>query len=71
MVHRFMKDEDKIKSGISPFGWRLAVGSEDADDIIRELTMILDLVKNKEFRNKVAEMKDNIGRPKQLLAMAG
>ncbi len=63
MVHRFMSEEDKIKSGISPFGWRVSIGSEDAKDIIKELTMILDLLKDKNFAVKIQEMKKNFKLP--------
>lgn len=66
MVHRFMSDEDKRKSGISPFGWRLSVGSEDAEDIIKDLTYIFDLIKDKGYLNKLEEFKKQIGKPKDL-----
>jgi len=66
MVHRFMNEEEKIKSGISPFGWRLSVGSEDVNDTIKELTTIFDLLKNRNFQAKIDDMKHMIGKPKGL-----
>jgi methionine-gamma-lyase len=67
MVHRFMDEKEKIKCGISPFGWRLSVGSENPEDTIKELTRILDLIKDKAFREKLEQLKQKLGKPKDLL----
>ncbi|MFA5928381.1 MAG: aminotransferase class I/II-fold pyridoxal phosphate-dependent enzyme [Candidatus Margulisiibacteriota bacterium] len=63
MVHRFMDETEKLKSGITPFGWRLSIGSEDVRDIISELGKSLDLLKNKEFRSWLSEFKEKLGTP--------
>ncbi|MFC1617413.1 PLP-dependent transferase [Candidatus Margulisiibacteriota bacterium] len=66
MVHRFMPEDKKIKAGISPFGWRISVGSEKAEDIINELARILSLLNNEKAYQKIQKLKKQIGRPKYI-----
>ena len=63
MVHRYMEEEEKRRNGISPFGWRIAVGSEDVNDIIYDLRKVLSLIKDPEFRRRLPELRARIGRP--------
>ena len=63
MVHRFMSEEEKRKAGISPFGWRLSVGSEDPEDIIHDLKMAMELMKDKKYRRSIQRYKKRIGKP--------
>lgn len=60
MVHRFMPQEDKQKSGITPFGWRISIGAENPDDIIYELKTALKLMKDPKYRKQIEELKKRI-----------
>lgn len=60
MVHRFMSPEDKEKSGISPFGWRISIGAENPDDIIYDLKTALELMKEQKYREQIKKMKKRI-----------
>jgi len=57
MVHRFLNEAEKIKAGISPYGWRVSVGSEKAEDIIHDLEMVMNLMMDKKYREKIKILK--------------
>lgn len=63
MVHRFMNEREKKKAGISPFGWRLSVGSEDPEDIIHDLKVSMELMGDKRYRKMIKRLKKKLGKP--------
>lgn len=63
MVHRFMSKQEKINAGISPFGWRLSVGSENPKDIIYDLELAMELMTDKQYRKTIQLYKKKIGKP--------
>lgn len=63
MVHRFMSKQEKERARISPFGWRLSIGSEDPRDIIYDLKMAMELMSDRRYRRTIQRYKKRIGKP--------
>ena len=63
MVHRFMSDEEKRRSGISPFGWRVSVGLEGIDDIIYSFQRVFEVIRDPDFRIRLPRLRQTTGRP--------